>query len=116
MITIFLLFMPALIPNTINNFIGAIKLMSDYPHSKIGLYMGNIIYDTNLPWHYLPVNIAIMTPIIYTVLFLSGLIYFFSRFRKNLDTFYTENKYIIIAILWFFIPDVFPDITELQPV
>jgi hypothetical protein len=102
---IFLLLMPALIPDPIDNFITIIKTMSDFPyHQYIGLYMGKIIYDSTIPWHYLLINIAIMTPIAYIVLFFIGLVYFISRFRKNLINFYRENKYIIIAILWFFIP------------
>ncbi len=45
-----------------------------------------------------------MTPILYTVLFLVGFSYFASRLRRNLAVFYSENKFIIMAALWFFIP------------
>ncbi len=104
-IVVFLVLMPSMLLDPANNFIEAIKTMSDYPLNAKFLYMGqNISSMENLPWHYLPVNIAIMTPVIYTILFFIGLAYFVSRFRKNLVTFYTANKYIILAILWFFIP------------
>ncbi len=104
-ITVFLILMPAMLPDPLNNFIAAIRRMSDYPLNARFLYMGqNISSLNNLPWHYLPVNIIIMTPIAYTVLFFIGLAFFISNIRKNILIFYIQNKYIIIAVLWFFIP------------
>ena len=104
-IAILLVLMPTFLPDPAKHFMNSLKTMSDYPENHVNLYMGQYIDSLyNLPWHYLPVNIVIMTPILYTVLFLVGFSYFASRLRRNLAVFYSENKFIIMAALWFFIP------------
>ena len=103
-IIIFLFFMPSQWPNPIANFFATIKTMSDYPYITEILYMGQTIKTSNLPWHYLPVHILITTPIFYTVLFFTGLLSVIFFLRKNLKNFYIEKKFVIISILWFFIP------------
>ncbi len=103
-IIVFLALMPALLPDPLNNFIAALKTMSDFPLDTRFLYMGQYLSSFDLPWHYLPVNILLMTPIPYSILFFIGLLYFFSHFRKGLIDYYLENKFIIISIMWFFIP------------
>jgi hypothetical protein len=98
-ITVFLFFMHSLYPKPLGNF------MSDFPYDTPNfLYLGQYISSIDPPWHYLPVNILIMTPILYSLLFFTGMAYFFSGFKKRVAIFYPENKYIAIAILWFFMP------------
>ena len=67
------LFWPALWADPIGGFIASIKEMSHYPHDAPMLYLGQRISSTNLPWHYLPVWIAVTTPILYLLLFFLGL-------------------------------------------
>ena len=103
-IPIFLFLMPSLLPDPIGNFFATIKTMSDFPHNSLVLYMGRNLSSTNLPWHYLPVNILISTPAFYIVLFLAGFACFFYNFTKRPFIIGDDKKYTGIALLWFFIP------------
>ena len=103
-IAIFCILMPVLLPDPIANLVAAIKTMAHYPHDSISLFLGQWITSSEIPRSFLPVWMAVTTPIFYIVLFLAGLCGFFAAIRKNLVTFYKENKYLVVALLWFFIP------------
>ncbi len=73
---------------------------SQYPWPANMLYNGTPIKATNLPWHYLPNWFFITTPIGYTLLFLTGLVYILIRFFKNKFLFYRdawERQDLILA-------------------
>lgn len=58
----------------ISNFLEAFRNMSRFRTNLTMLYLGNLIWSGNLPWHYVPVWIAITTPPVYLVLFFIGII------------------------------------------
>jgi hypothetical protein len=100
-----ILFWPALWKNPFTNFIVFYKSMSHYHWSKDLLYMGQWFspYHNSLPWHYLPVWIAISTPICTTLLFMTGIISFLNKpIAYTLDL--RGNRFFIIALVWFFAP------------
>ena len=101
---VFCMLMPVLLPDPITNLVAAIKTMADYPNYSPSLFLGQRINNLDIPRSYLPVWMTVTTPIFYIVLFMVGLCGFFAAIRKNLSTFYKENKFLIIAALWFFIP------------
>jgi len=103
-IVVFCMLMPVMLPDPIKNLIGAMNKMADYPHNSPSLFLGHQIRSFEIPRSYLPIWIAITIPVFYIILFLAGLCGFFAAVRKNLFIFYKENKYLIIAALWFFIP------------
>jgi hypothetical protein len=103
-IAIFCMMMPVLLSDPINNLVDVVKTMSDYPQNSPSLFLGQQITSFEIPRSYLPVWMAVTTPVFYIILFLAGLCGFFAAVRKNLVTFYKENKFLIIAALWFFIP------------
>ncbi len=104
-IIVFLVLMPSIVTDPIKHFFAAIKHMSDFPHNTTFLYMGQVLTTGNgLPWHYLPVNILIMTPIPYTILFFIGIVFLFVQVKRKNGIYYNANKYIIIAVLWFLMP------------
>jgi len=100
----FCMVMPILLTNPIANLVATIKNMADFPHYSPSLFLGQRINNLDIPRSYLPVWMAVTTPIFYIVLFIMGLFGFFAAIRKSLSTFYKENKFLIIAALWFFIP------------
>jgi hypothetical protein len=55
---------PWLWENPIRNFLFALKNMSQFRWDHFNLYMGEFVSAKNLPWHYVPVWIAITTPIL----------------------------------------------------
>lgn len=103
-IVIFCMLMPVLLSDPIVNLTNALKTMSDYPLNVPSLFLGQRIMSFEIPRSYLPVWIAITTPVFYIILFLAGLCGFFAAIRKNISAFYKESKFLIIALLWFFIP------------
>lgn len=68
-------FWPILWINPIYHFMEALKQMSHFPTPSTSLYMGKFVDGQHLPWHYLPVWIAITTPFLYVVFFLIGLFF-----------------------------------------
>jgi hypothetical protein len=103
-IVIFCMMMPVLLPDPISNLAATVKTMANFPHYSPSLFLGQRINNLEIPRSYLPVWIAVTTPIFYIILFIVGLCGFFASIRKNLVTFYKENKFLIITALWFFIP------------
>jgi hypothetical protein len=68
-----ILLWPILWHNPWGEFINAFNQMSRYPWNRTMLYMGNFIYASSLPWHYLPVWIGITTPLMVLAGFMLGL-------------------------------------------
>jgi hypothetical protein len=63
---------PYLWPAPWENFVQALKNMSKFRWNADVRYLGTSIPASELPWHYLPVWIAISTPLPYVFLFLIG--------------------------------------------
>jgi hypothetical protein len=55
-----------------SNFVEAVENMSRFRWKERVLYQGALVAASDLPWHYVPVWIAISTPIPYLVLFVAG--------------------------------------------
>ena len=96
--------MPVLLPNFTANLTAAFHDATDYNNNNPSLFLGHWIESFKIPRSYLPVWMAITIPVFYLVLFIAGLCSFFTALRKNLFIFYRQNKLLIIAVLWFFIP------------
>jgi len=85
----------------IENFVFSHQRLSETKGTGITLFMGKWVLESDLPWYYLPVWIVITTPMVYILLFISG-IYTFLRdkskkvFEKNHILDYSQ---IIILIL-----------------
>ena len=100
-----ILFWPILWTNPVYNFINAFKTMSQHtPYSHTVLYMGEYIKAAKAPWHYIPVWIAISTPLLYTVSFLLGCFYTIKSSIINASGTLKKEKYFIIYLLGFIIP------------
>jgi hypothetical protein len=85
-------FWPWLWPDPVSRLLEAIQAFSRFTRSDTPmLFMGQQIRSTNLPWFYLPVWIAITTPVLYIGLFGVGaahfLIQYFNTLFKNLKHF-----------------------------
>jgi hypothetical protein len=68
-----ILFWPILWEGPLHHFRAAFKEMRLFPWNGTVLYMGEFVPAPQLPWHYIPVWLAITTPILYSVLFALGL-------------------------------------------
>jgi hypothetical protein len=68
-------FWPVLWEGPIHHFSEGFKEMRKFPWTGAVLFRGDTIYATNLPWNYLPVWIAITTPVPYLLLFLIGILF-----------------------------------------
>jgi hypothetical protein len=78
--------------------------MGHYPWPGKILYLGDFVKAKNLPWHYVPVWIALSTPFIYLLLFAVGLGGFLTGLVKKCEGFYKKQRDDIIFALWFFAP------------
>lgn len=68
-------FWPTLWEGPLHYFIQSIREMSQFPHWQGTVYyFGEFIKGTKIPWHYIPVWVFITTPIIYTLMFITGLL------------------------------------------
>jgi hypothetical protein len=69
-----ILFWPVLWLNPLAHIHRAWLEMSQYPYHGPMLYLGKRVNPCDLPWHYLPVWIAVTTPLLYLGLFLVGVV------------------------------------------
>jgi hypothetical protein len=69
-----LAFWPWLLEAPIEHLLTALRAADRFPWSQPVLYLGRQLFSTELPWHYLPVWLAIQTPLLVLVLLLAGLV------------------------------------------
>lgn len=97
--TMTVLLWPLLWDDPLQNFMTAFSFMSS--HGSSGLYMGG--FDPG-HWHYLPVWIAITTPVVYTVFLLVGLAMYLLQFAYAPVHFLRTQRHRLIALCWLFGP------------
>lgn len=90
-----IVFWPLLWSNPLNIF-SALSLMTHYGFNPDVLYLGKYISPHSLPWHYIPVWIAVTTPITYSLLFIVGIVATINSLTKGL-----RNKVEIINHYFF---------------
>ncbi|MEW6079781.1 MAG: hypothetical protein AB1724_18385 [Thermodesulfobacteriota bacterium] len=95
---------PYLWPAPLGNFTDAFIHMSRYPNAVETLYRGKTLMTDALPWHYLPVWMAITIPPVYTFFFVtgaSGILAGLIRGAKSDPAGKTED---LLVMAWFFGP------------
>lgn len=95
LVFLIVVFWPYLWSDPVGNFLTALKL------SK---FKSNI-YPS---WSYNFIWIAVTTPVVYTFLFVTGLISALFTFSRHPIIFYKENRSTIVAFSFFFIPLIMP--------
>jgi hypothetical protein len=93
---------PYLWANPVKHLIEAFYAISQNLHSGSVMYMGTLVPNHKLPWHYLPVWIAISTPILYTAFFCFGALLTFRQIYR-LTIFKNQNQLIDFIFLGLFI-------------
>jgi len=104
------LFWPLLWGYPVHNFMILSKrfmhFFSERPMFYI-LYLGNYIKTSELPWHYIPVWMAITTPISYLVLFIIGCVSSVKLLFNEPSRFYFAQRCDFVFIFWFFLPLIY---------
>ena len=99
-----ILFWPVLWEGPLHHFKNAFVEMSKYHWGGFVLYRGEYLKVTNLPWHYLPVWIAITTPIPYLLLSIAGLFFIAKQFIAEPVNFIFHKKEQLLILICFFFP------------
>jgi hypothetical protein len=99
-LTLFLLILitPASWSHPFTHFEDTIFVFSNYQgYDGFSLYRGNRIDMNHLPWHYLPVWMLVTTPVLYLVLFATGVLgqSIDCIFKKRFKTFFFDFRVII---------------------
>jgi hypothetical protein len=97
---------PYLWENPISNFVFAFKNMTKFPWEGTVLFNGNFIRSAQLPWYYVPVWIAITTPIYYLIAGFGAVILLFIKFSKKPFDFLSNTiiRNNLFYIVCFFAP------------
>ncbi len=109
------LFWPVLWHDPIGEFVSAFRNMKQFPYTKDVFYLGQYYPPSSLPWHYLPVWIAISTPPLVVFGFLVGQIVLvvqairalITRSRNNLReliSYISKRRIWIVLISWLYLP------------
>ena len=104
LIVLIILFWPFLWSSPVKNFIYALLAMSHFRWDGAVFYFGKFIPASNLPWHYVPVWIAISTPLAYIITFFIGYVRIIISAGRNLTHFYRDRKNELIFLLLFSLP------------
>jgi hypothetical protein len=98
-----ILFWPALWPDPWHGFFTAFQFMSHFPFDVSMLFMGQTISSIHLPWFYIPVWIAVTTPILYLLTFIPGLMTIVwhqrSWLRKEISPDQRDEVLVLLAFL-----------------
>ena len=99
-------FWPWLWPDPLNHLLYSLGMMAQSSGwDRVNLYIGEYIRKAEIPWHFIPVWIAITTPLMVLFTFFIGLIkaiHDLLKARFNFSTSDARNKLMIV--LWFFLP------------
>lgn len=95
---------PTLWENPISRFVSALRFSTSVPWRGSLLYLGKFFNYGYVPWHYIPVWIAISTPLLYLGLFLIGTCALVSDFFKKRSVSGLRRTWGFLVLLWFFIP------------
>ena len=90
------LFWPVMWMNPLHHMKEAWMQMSSFPWYGQMLYLGSLVSERDLPWHYLPVWIAVTLPVFTLLFFLCGLFGLLRTFRFQ-KAVYRENKFFWCA-------------------
>ncbi len=101
-----ILFWPYLWENPAGNFIQAFSNMSRFRWKYTVLYLGEFVYATQVPWHYIPVWIGITTPVLYLILFGLGVAFMLARMARSGWRLYRspEDRQDVLFLALFFGP------------
>lgn len=106
-------FWPYLWEDPIGNFIQVFENMSKFSATRwngLVLYFGEAYSRGQLPWHYIPVYIVITVPVLYTILFSSGVVFLLYNIIKGLTKYknvnslsllYQKNRFNILFLTLF---------------
>jgi hypothetical protein len=98
-------FWPTLWSNPPIEFLQAWRIMSHFPWAGEGVfYLGKSLPGSKLPWHYLPVWIAITTPLLYLALSAIGIAGFVRRVIASPRAALQQHQTELIALLWLILP------------
>jgi hypothetical protein len=98
------LFRPFLWNDPAGHFMEILNRMARFPWNGTVLYMGRYIHAAELPWHYIPVWMAITTPLVYLLFFPPGLLIYPWDIGRNVATTWNRLRGIIMVMALFFIP------------
>lgn len=93
---------PLLWDQPLQNFIAAIGNMLTSQQQPGGFYFGEHI--GYVPWHWVPVHILIQTPLLYSALFLAGVVILVRRAIQSPRSLLEEHRTVFLFLLWFLIP------------
>ena len=110
-----ILFWPYLWENPIQNFLNALKALSEHNPHMYTFYLGEYFLRVHSPWHYHLVWIFLTTPFLYIILFFIGFMFITQRTIKRLlkiekndsyDDLWRGNKELqdLLFLLTFLIP------------
>jgi len=100
-----ILFYPILWASTWLNFKILLQLMGHFAWDGTNFYQGQFITATSIPWHYIPVWVAITTPPLYLLLILIGLGVMATRLvkiRQIRELLQQRNDLLLLS--WSFLP------------
>jgi hypothetical protein len=101
-----ILFWPFLWQHPVSHFLEALTDMSRFSRqiNLQVLYLGQFSKASDLPWHYLPVWVAITTPLLSLVLLLVGTFSACRRFLKRFVPEFRAHLLDLVVLAWFFGP------------
>lgn len=97
-------FWPYLWVDPVNHLIEAFEYISRHPHSAAIMFQGKEVLTSQLPWFYIPLWIAITTPIFYLVFFSIGFTNTLYKFYKTkFQVFENKERLIDLVCIGFFV-------------
>src|SRR3989338_7994559 len=96
------LFWPLLWEKPLLHFYEAMHNMMTSQQAPGGLYMGKNIGAS--PWHWVPVHFITKTPLLYVLLFITGIVFFLKEAIRRPRQVLSEQRDLLLFFAWFTIP------------
>ena len=98
------IFWPVLWLNPVHHLQEAFAQMSNYPWTGNVIFMGEAMAAKNIPWYYLPLWMLISIPVLYSVLFIIGIVFCILkplRLRQDNDP---ADQFVFVVTMLVLIP------------
>gem|GEM_PF-559264 len=95
---------PTLWDDPVGRFISVFQFSTHHPWPGAQLYLGRYYHCNETPWHYIPVWIAISTPLLYLGLFFIGVCAFVLDVSRKRSLRGPARAWRSLILLWFFVP------------
>ncbi len=99
-----IVFSPALWHDPVGGLVQSFSIFSHYPYDDPQFFLGHLLTPQQLPWYYIPVWMGVTIPVLWQILFVTGLICLIIIILRNAKNLFKASWQWLLIAAWCFTP------------